>query len=388
MIKRVSLVLVFLTFSLALYSQNVLYVYGDVAADGSIPSGDKKPFHQMRLNDEGRLGMSGFKKALEEVKMNISEVYDQDIRFTKNYLKDIDVVILASNQRMFDTSEAKAVKVWVENGGGLVIWSDSAFGGDYKEVGVDNPIGRDSDNSISEQFGMYFLTDNGAGNYLVKNYTENHFLNNFNKKGGIKFRGEGVSFVRTSKPAKVLAKAQEGGLGGKLRVNKIDGVFNDKTDASLSIAEIKKGRVIGLFDRNLFWNAGAGTQLSHSDNKEFTQRMIIWAAQVENEARIIENTNTKKLENFPPEISISKELLKDGKTLEIKTVITDNDEDGIDADISWKQLKGPATAIFENNNPNTTEPTIRLPQKGEYVFQARINDGEFNFRRSVSVIRD
>lgn len=388
MYKKISLVVVFFISSVMLFSQNVVYVYGDVAADGSIPSGDKKPFHQMRLNDEGRLGMSGFKKALQEVKLNISEAYDQDIKFTQSFLKNIDVVILASNQRMFDNSEAKAIKKWVENGGGLVVWSDSGFGGDFKEVGLDNSRGRDSDNSITEQFGMYFLTDNGGGNYLVQHYTEDHFLNNFNKNGGVKFRGEGVSFVRVSSPAKVLAKAQSGGLGGKLKVNKIDSIFNEETDASLAISEIKKGRVVGLFDRNLFWNAGAGTQLSHSDNKEFTQRLILWAAKVENEIRILDKDNTPKLVNIPPVISIEKELLQDGKTLQIKTVITDTDNDGVDADITWKQLKGPATAIFENNNPNTTEPTITLPKKGTYVFRAVINDGEYHFKYSVSINRE
>lgn len=388
MSKKVSFVFVFLISSIMLYSQNVLYVYGDVAANGSVPSGDEKPFHQMRLNDEGRLGMSGFKKALQEVKLTVSEAYDQDIKFTQSFLKDLNVVILASNQRIFDESEANAIKKWVENGGGLVVWSDSAFGGDFKEVGLDNSTGRDSDNSITKQFGMYFLTDNGGGNYLVENYTEDHYLNNYNKNGGVRFRGEGVSFVRVSSPAKVLAKVQSGGLGGKLKVNKIDGVYNETTDACLAIAEIKKGRVIGLFDRNLFWNAGAGTQLSHSDNKEFTQRLLLWAAQAENDHRILDTENTVKLVNIPPVISIEKELLKDGKTLYIKTVITDVDNDGVDADITWKQIKGPVTAIFENNNPNTTEPTITLPQKGTYVFRAFINDGEYHFKRSVSVYRE
>lgn len=388
MYKKISLVVIFLISSVMLFSQNVLYVYGDVAADGSIPSGEKEPFHQMRLNDESRLGMSSFNSALQEVKLEVSEAYDQDIRFTGEFLKEIDVVILASNQRMFDKSEAEAIKKWVKKGGGLVVWSDSAFGGHYREVGVDNPSGRDSDNIITEQFGMYFLTDNGAGNYLVQNYTENHYLNNYNKNGGVRFRGEGVSFVRVSSPSKVLAKAQSGGLGGKLKVNKVDGVFNEETDVSLAIAEIKNGRVIGLFDRNLFWNAGDGTQLSHSDNREFTQRLIIWAAQVEDEARIIDKKSAKQLVNIPPEISIEKELLKDGKTLKIKTVIIDKDNDGVDADITWKQVKGPTTAVFENNNPNTTEPTIILPQKGTYVFQAVINDGEYYFRHTVSIDRE
>lgn len=387
-IKKVSLLIVFV-FSLSLLNaQNVLYVYGDVSADGDIPSGAKKPFHQMRLNDTGNLGMSQFLQALEEVKLNVAEVYDQEIEFTSQSLKKIDVLILASNQRLFSKEEAIAVNIWVKKGGGLVAWSDSGFGGDYKVVGVDNPTGRNSDNTITEQFGMHFLTDNGAGNYLVKKYTENHFLNDNNKDGGIKFRGEGVSFVRVSSPAIILAIAQEGGLGGRLKVNKNDGVFNAETDAALAVANIDKGRVVGLFDRNLFWNAGAGTRLSHSDNKEFTQRLMLYAAGIEDEGRIpSKNKKVSKGVNNPPLISVDYNLLGN-KYLKITTIIIDNDTDEIAPEIHWKQVEGPIDGVFENNNPNTLTPIIELPKKGTYIFKATINDGEFHFKKNIKIERN
>ncbi|SDX30833.1 hypothetical protein SAMN05444411_104173 [Lutibacter oricola] len=375
-----------LFFSVSILSaQNVMYVYGDVSADGDIPSGDKKPFHQMRLTDTGNLGMSQFLEALEEVKLTVTEVYDQEIEFTLKSLKNIDVLILASNQRVFSKNEAKAVGKWVNNGGGLVVWSDSAFGGEYKLVGVDNPTGRISDNIITEQFGMHFLTDNGAGNYLVKEYTKNHFLNANNKNGGIRFRGEGVSFVRISPPAIMLAKAQEGGLGGKLRVNKNDGVFNAETDAALAIANIGKGRVVGLFDRNLFWNAGAGTRISHSDNREFTQRLMLYAAGIEDESRLpSDKKSVSKGINNPPIINIT-HVLKENKFVFVTSSIVDNDTDNKAPEIFWKQVKGPAQGIFENNNPNTLTPVIELPKQGVYRFQAIIKDGEFHFRKNIEV---
>ena len=128
---------------------------------------------------------------------------------------------------------------------------------------------------------MYFMTDNGAGNYLVETYERDHFLNNNNRNGGIRFRGEGVSPIRVKDPAELLAPVQDGGLGGKLRLNERDGKLNAKTDAALAIAEIGKGRVIGVFDRNTFWNAGEGTQLSHVDNREFAKRITAWVAGLE-----------------------------------------------------------------------------------------------------------
>jgi len=232
----------------------LLYLYGDVSEKGVIPSGDAPPFHQMRLNDTGPLGLSEFKTALDDLGVETTEKYDADVVLSESFLRNYSVLILGSNQRRFTKEEAAAVRAWVENGGGIIAWSDSGFGGNHRFVGVDNTKGRDSDNDLMTQFGMYFLTDNGAGIFLTTEYEQDHYLNHFNRHGGIKFRGEGVSAIRVSPPAKILAKLQDGGLGGTLKVNKIDGVYQPETDAALAIAEIGKGRVIGIFDRNCFWN--------------------------------------------------------------------------------------------------------------------------------------
>ena len=161
-------------------SPRILYLYGDVADDGTIPSGEQAPFHQMRLNDTGPRGMSQFSTAVTELGFELHEAYDAETELTPAWLASVRVLILGSNQKRFSEEEAAAVRQFVERGGGLVAWSDSAFGGHWQQVGVD------------------------------------------------------------------------------------------------------KGRVVGIFDRNLFWNAGEGTQLSHADNREFTQRVMIWAAHLEN----------------------------------------------------------------------------------------------------------
>ncbi|MBJ2174396.1 hypothetical protein JBL43_09120 [Aureibaculum sp. A20] len=115
---------------------------------------------------------------------------------------------------------------------------------------------------------------------------------------------------------------------------------------------------------------------------------MLFAAGITDSKRIPVKTSKKPKEiNTPPIIEISQKLSKDGKSLSIITVITDNDSDGIDAEISWKQVQGHSDAIFENNNPNTLTPTLELPKKGMYRFEASITDGEFDFRRSIEVIR-
>ena len=387
--RKIILLAISLICFLAAEAQNIVYVYGDVAADGTVPSGSKKPFHQMRLNDEGDLGMSGFKKALEAVGFTVNEVYDQEIIINAKFLKEIDVLILGSNQRVFIDAEAKALKRWVKKGGGVIAWSDSGFGGEYSIVGVDNEVGRISDNVLMEQFGMRFLTDNGAGNYLVNEYTQDHFINKNNKHKGVAFRGEGVSFVRVSKPAVILAKAQEGGLGGRLVVNSNDGEFNEKTDVALAIAEIGKGRVVGVFDRNLFWNAGAGTRLNHSDNRVFSQRIALWAAGIEDEQRFENDTNAfVSAINTPPTFSIDYTYSKTDNSLAITAVITDDDKDDISPEIVWEQVEGPADCEFENNNPNTTTPRIFMPKAGKYIFKASVLDGEFEINKFLNYVRD
>lgn len=381
------LVFFFLAISLG-QAQNAVYVYGDVAADGTIPSGDAEPFHQMRLNDEGRLGLSDFKKAIEETGINITEVYDAETTFDKRFLKNVDVLILASNQKKFSPNEIKSITKWIKKGGGLLAWSDSAFGGHYKYAGIDNAAGRDSDNMITEQFGMHFLTDNGGGNYLIKEYTEDHFINNNNKNGGIRFRGEGVSFVRVSSPAIVLAKAQEGGLGGRFKVNKIDGEFNQDTDVALAISKVEKGRVVGLFDRNMLWNAGDGSNINHSDNREFVQRMILWAAGIEDSGRIPKGDQKSSGVNNPAKLSVKSILSNDQTKVSLFAEIIDNDTDDLHPEITWELKKGPSKVVFENNNPNTITPVVTLPIKGKYTFHAIVKDGEFGIRKAITVIRE
>lgn len=52
-------------------------------AKGKIPFSKEELFHQMRLNDEGRYGMSQFKKVIEETGVTITEDH-----FINNYNKN------------------------------------------------------------------------------------------------------------------------------------------------------------------------------------------------------------------------------------------------------------------------------------------------------------
>lgn len=259
-------------------SQKVLYLYGDVAADGTVPSGEAEPFHQMRLSDTGPHGLSKFRRTLEQAGFRPVERYDADTTLSRSLLDEYAVVILGSNQHRFDEAEREAVGEWVTDGGGLLAWSDSAFGGDFRQVGVCNPAGSQSNNDLTEQFGLSFLRDNGGGNYRVRRYTEDHFLNADDRTGGVVFRGEGVSAIRVSPPATMLARLQSGGLGGEIAVCPQDAPYRPGRDAALAVATVGEGRVAGTFDRNTFWNGGAGTDITEADNREYAQRLVRWCA--------------------------------------------------------------------------------------------------------------
>ncbi len=248
-------------------STSILYLYG------SVPPA----IHQMRLSNPGKRGMSQFKKALVDVDLQVTEARDADITLNMATLNRYKVLILGSNNRRFTLMEQEAVAAWVRAGGGLVAWSDSAFGGDWAEGELGNTVGAQSDSDLTAQFGMRFLRDNGAGVFTIRRYEANHYLNDFNLNGGVVFRGEGVSLIRTRKPTYILARLQKGGSSGAVRLNKLDGKITD-ADAALAVARVGRGRVVGTFDRNTFWNAGEGTRLSEVDNREYAQRLILWAA--------------------------------------------------------------------------------------------------------------
>lgn len=368
----------------------VLYLHGDVAADGTTPSGEAEPFHPMRLNDTGPRGMSQFAEAIQEAGFRIEEAYDAEVQLEPEFLAPVDVLILGSNQRRFSETEAEVVNAWVRQGGGLLAWSDSAFGGHHGQVGLGNEAGRLSDNDLTNQFGMFFMTDNGAGNYLVTSYEHDHFLNNHQKDGGIRFRGEGVSPVRVSSPAELLARLQEGGLGGGLRLNPVDGPLDPERDAALAVAEVGTGRVVGVFDRNLFWNAGEGTRLSHSDNREFTQRMVVWVAGLENtwpQSKTAEESGAQ-VSNAVPTFTLRYELVPGQRAIDLIAQISDSDADGIDPEPVWNLNENLSVgkAVFENNNPNGARIRAFVDQPGKYLFRLSLADGEYLLRRNLEVV--
>ncbi|TGE04322.1 malectin domain-containing carbohydrate-binding protein [Hymenobacter fodinae] len=239
----------------------LLYLYGSVP-----PS-----IHDMRLADSGNQGMSQFNQLLTETGFSAVEALDATVTLNAATLSNYKVLILGSNNRRFSAAEKTAVATWVNSGGGLLAWSDAAFGWD--SGGINSTVGATSDNDLTDQFGMHFLRDNGVSVFTLNQWSTNHYINRFNKNGGLTIEAEGVSPVRTTSPATILA----GLPAGKAQLNSLDGPVT-AADAAVAIAKIGQGRVLGFFDRNAFWNAGEGTYLSRVENRVFAQRILQWVA--------------------------------------------------------------------------------------------------------------
>ncbi|HEY4109095.1 malectin domain-containing carbohydrate-binding protein [Puia sp.] len=243
-------------------NQKVLYLYG------SVPPGEV----DMKLADTGPTGMSQFATALQQVGFTCTEALDASVTLNAATLSPYKVLILGSNNRRFTAAEQAAVATWVNAGGGLVAWSDAAF--DWVDGGVNSYGGQLSDNDLTQQFGMKFLHDNGSNVFTLNQWAVNHYINNFNKNGGLSIRAEGVSPVRTTAPATIVANMPAGSV-----LNSLDGSLT-AADAVLSVAKPGSGRVASFCDRNTFWNAGDGTTITEVDNKVFAQRLILWASGV------------------------------------------------------------------------------------------------------------
>lgn len=299
-------------------NQKVLYLYGQV------PPGEV----DMKLSDVGSTGMSQFSSAIQQAGFTPFEALDAAITLDANTLNQYKVLILGSNNRRFSTTEQTAVATWVNAGGGLIAWSDAAFG--WQNGGINSTAGHLSDNDLTQQFGMQFLRDNGSAAFTLNQWTTDHYINNFNKNAGITIKAEGVSPVRTNSPATILASIPS----CCAQLNTLDGQITP-ADAALSIAKIGQGRVVGYFDRNAFWNAGDGTRLSEVDNKVFAQRLILWASGINDSLPV--NTNTYRTNAGGPQVSNSIGTFTadqffspaPGETYSVTTAIAGTNDDAI-----------------------------------------------------------
>ncbi len=266
-------------FTLCAWSKNIAYIHGDIAADGTIPSGSAPAYDQMLLDDSGRTGLTLFAELIRGEGYTISQFYDQETTLNAAFLNQFDAIIFGLHQVIWDSDAKEALDLWLRAGGGMLIYSDSASGGRFSEVGIDNDVGQRVTNNLISRYGMEVTVDQGGGtrSYIPENGNQNPII--WDQPD---FEGEGVSPVAVDRAGEAeilipLLPANRTG-GRNLNINSMGISFSNFDYAAMALAQVGKGNVISIFDRQPMWNDGPGSDILKRDNREILRRTIRFLA--------------------------------------------------------------------------------------------------------------
>ena len=200
----------------------------------------------------------------------IAQYYDAATNLTAGFLAPYDVVIFGLHQKAWNATEKAVLDSWLNAGGGMLIYSDSASGGRYNIVGAQNSVGQTATNNLIAQYGMQVTVDQANGvkqtTVVSSSYT---FLTS-----GMVLEGEGVSPVAVgSNPnVKILIPFTE-------PINHSENItISNPTYAALAMNAVGQCHVAVMFDRQPMWNNGPGSDIEEEDNKEILRRLINFLA--------------------------------------------------------------------------------------------------------------
>jgi len=258
-------------------AKNIAYIYGDVSKNGDIPSGSDSPFHQMLLTDEGDYGCSIFKNMVESKGHTITQYYDAETELTAEFLNQFDVIIFGLHQKKWSEAEKAALDDWIRAGGSIVIYSDSAAGGSWREVDTQNSVGQETVNNIISQYGMQVTVDQANG---VKAYRAGPDATHPIVVDRPVWEGEGVSPVAIDESSGAQAlipyiNNSDYKVSGDPTIEHKENItITDPLWAALALQSVGDGYVIASFDRQPMWNNGEGSDIEERDNLELLRRII------------------------------------------------------------------------------------------------------------------
>lgn len=265
--------------------KSVAYIYGNVAADGTLasdvvpPNAPAAPYDQMLLTDSGNTGLSMLKAIVEGEGFTIDQYYDANITLDAAFLSQFDVVIFGLHQVVWTQAEQTALNTWIRNGGGILMYSDSAAGGFYNTVGIRNTTGKTAVNSILLNYGMEVTVDQGQGTRAYQPDSGNPNPIIWDQPV---LEGEGVSpiAVDPTSSAEVLIPIDPANRvigGSNLNIN--DSIQTQNPEwAALALNKVGDGHVMALFDRQPLWNNGPGSDIEKQDNAEILRRIVRYLA--------------------------------------------------------------------------------------------------------------
>ncbi|MEO0367225.1 MAG: hypothetical protein AAF197_00410 [Pseudomonadota bacterium] len=255
---------------------SVLYIHGDVAANGVVPSGEGvEPYDQMLLDDTGRTGLSDFRDLVRSQGHQITQVYDRDTTLTANLLNAHEVVIFGLHQKIWSGAEKSVLETWLQAGGGMLIYSDSASGGRFSLVGAQNPVGQSVTNNLIGAYGLQVTVDQADGVKAMTATSSNAIVS-----GPLTLEGEGVSTVAVSpsdSTTEILVPYTD-------PVNQTQNItIANAVWAALVLRPVGQGHISIMFDRQPMWNNGPGSDITKRNNEEILRRLINFLAEVPNQ---------------------------------------------------------------------------------------------------------
>lgn len=267
------------TFSCIAYGGEIAYIHGDVSECGTTPAADEEdpdcsnqPYDQMLLSDSGNTGLSEFRSLVIAQNHTIASFYDQQTLLTDQWFESKDVVIFGLHQKIWSAQEKAALQRWLNAGGGMFIYSDSASGGCFCEIGAQNPVGQSVTNNLIAEYGMQVTVDQADG-------TTGHSAAGPTSIAGIDssktLEGEGVSPV-----------AREAGdtnieilIPYDRAVSKRQNLqFSNPEFAALAMAPVGMGHIVVMFDRQPMWNNGPGSDIDEENNRQILRDVINFLA--------------------------------------------------------------------------------------------------------------
>lgn len=251
---------------------SIAYIHGRVSQDGTILNeGQGTPYDQMLLNDSGNTGLSQFKTMVEGQGHSIAQFRDRNVNLNTTFLNNYDVVIFGLHQKIWSSDEKAALDIWLQAGGGMFIYSDSASGGRFNIVGAQNPVGQNVTNNLIAQYGMQVTVDQADG---VPREVANNSASITDIRG-LTLEGEGVSPVAIS-PSNSTVEVL---ISYSRNVNKRQNLtINNPVFAALALRPVGQGHIVVMFDRQPMWNNGPGSDINEQDNRSILREMINFLA--------------------------------------------------------------------------------------------------------------
>lgn len=255
---------------------NIAYIHGDVSECGVTPAAadvdcESSPYDQMLLNDNGSRGLSEFVAMVNQEGHSIAQFYDQQTELNEAWLADKDVVIFGLHQKLWSAAEKIALDVWLRAGGGMFIYSDSASGGCFCEVGAQNPVGQQVTNNLIANYQMQVTVDQADGT----TGQQSSAATSIPGVAGLTLEGEGVS------PVAIAAgnSSVEILIPYNRAVNKRQGLsITNPVFAALALAVVGDGHIVVMFDRQPMWNNGPGSDINEQDNRAILRSVINYLA--------------------------------------------------------------------------------------------------------------